>query len=54
MGISAALVGLGGVLGIALVRKPRRRVDCAGCAGGQLVAAPVDAVRERVPVAAAA
>jgi hypothetical protein len=53
MGISAALVGLGGVLGIALVRTPRRRVSCADCAGGQLVAAPVDAARERVPVAAA-
>ena len=52
MGISAALVGLGGVLGIALVRTPRRDVSCADCAGGQLVAAPVDAARERVPVAA--
>ena len=30
---------------------PRR---CADCAGGQLVAAPADAVRERVPVAAPA
>ena len=54
MAISAALVGLGGVLGLALVRTPRRRVSCADCAGGQLVAAPVDAVRERAPVAAAA
>jgi len=54
MGISAALVGLGGILGIALVRTPRRRVSCEDCAGGQLVAAPVDAARERVPVPAAA
>ena len=54
MGISAALVGLGGALGIALVRTPRRPVSCADCAGGQLVAAPLDAVRERVPVAAPA
>ena len=54
MAISAALVALGGVLGIALVRTPRRRVSCADCAGGQLVAAPVDAVRERAPVAAPA
>ncbi len=54
MGISAALVGLGGILGIALVRTPRRQVDCAGCPGGQLVAAPVDAARERAPVPAPA
>ena len=54
MAISAALVGLGGVLGLALVRTPRRRVDCVDCAGGQLVAAPLDAVRERAPVSAAA
>ena len=52
MGISAALVGLGGILGIALVRTPRRDVCAADCAGGQLVAAPAEAVRERVPVAA--
>jgi predicted MFS family arabinose efflux permease len=51
MGISAALVGLGGLIGLALVRTPRREVSCAGCAGGQLVAAPADAVRERPPVA---
>ena len=52
MGISAALVGLGGILGIVLVRSPRRQVRCEDCAGGQLVAAPADAVRERVPVPA--
>ena len=51
MAISAALVGLGGILGIVLVRTPRRRVSCADCAGGQLVAAPADAARERGPVA---
>ncbi|MEO8687129.1 MAG: DHA2 family efflux MFS transporter permease subunit [Solirubrobacteraceae bacterium] len=54
MAISATLVGLGGILGIALVRSPRRRVNSADCAGGQLVAAPADAARERgaVPVPA--
>jgi len=52
MGISAALVGLGGVLGIALVRNPRREVRCAGCPGGQLAGAPADVARERAPVAA--
>jgi hypothetical protein len=51
MGISAALVGLGGILSLALVRAPRREVSCADCAGGQLVAAPAGAVRERSPVA---
>jgi hypothetical protein len=54
MAISATLVGLGGILGLALVRTPRRRVTCAGCAGGQLAGAPLDAARERVPVAAPA
>ncbi len=53
MAISAALVALGGVLGIAFVRNPRREVDCAGCAGGQLAGAPVDAARERAVAAVA-
>jgi EmrB/QacA subfamily drug resistance transporter len=52
--ISASLVALGGILGLALVRNPRRKVECADCAGGQLVGAPVDAAREPAPVAAAA
>lgn len=52
MAISAALVALGGVLGLAFVRNPRRRVPCADCAGGQLAGAPEDAARERVAVAA--
>ena len=54
MVISASLVALGGVLGLALVRNPRRKVECADCAGGQIVGAPVDAARERVPTPAAA
>ena len=54
MGISAALVGLGGIIGVALVRNPRREVSCADCAGGQLAGAPADVARDRVPVAAAA
>ena len=51
MGISAALVALGGILGLALVRSPRREVSCDGCAGGQFAGAPLDAARERAPVA---
>jgi hypothetical protein len=44
MGISAALVGLGGIFGFA-IRNPRRVVKCSDCAGGQLVGAPEDAAR---------
>ena len=51
MGISAALVTLGGIVGLLFVRNPRREVACAGCAGGQLAGAPVDAARERAVVA---
>jgi EmrB/QacA subfamily drug resistance transporter len=47
MGICAALVGVGGVLGLAGVRNPRREVRCEDCAGGQLTGAPLDAGRER-------
>jgi EmrB/QacA subfamily drug resistance transporter len=54
MGISAALVALGGTLGLVLVRNPRRDVRCAECAGGQLAGAPADAARERAPSAAPA
>ena len=52
MGISAALVALGGVVGLVFVRNPRRAVPCAECAGGQLAGAPLDAARDpvRVPV----
>jgi EmrB/QacA subfamily drug resistance transporter len=52
MAISGALVALGGILGLAFVRNPRREVPCAGCAGGQLAGAPQDAARERVAVGA--
>ncbi|MEA2156330.1 MAG: hypothetical protein QOE11_2470 [Solirubrobacteraceae bacterium] len=42
IGISALLVALGGVLGIAGIRNPRREVLCEGCAGGQFAGQPVD------------
>jgi hypothetical protein len=54
MAISAGLVGLGGLLGLAFIRNPRRRVPSAGCAGGQLAGAPIDAAREPVQVASTA
>ena len=45
MGLSAALVAAGGLLGLVGIVNPRRTVRCEDCAGGQLVAAPRDAVR---------
>ena len=42
IGISAALVVLGGVLGLAGIVNPRRRVAAEGCAGGQIVGMPED------------
>jgi EmrB/QacA subfamily drug resistance transporter len=51
MGISAALVAAGGLLGLVWVQDPRkvpcRDVSAAECAGGQLVGHPADAARER-------
>jgi len=40
IGISATLVALGGLLGLAGIRNPRRVVRCEDCAGGQLATAP--------------
>ena len=45
MGISAALVALGGILGVLGLRNPRREVPCKGCPGGQLVGVPHEAAR---------
>jgi predicted MFS family arabinose efflux permease len=42
MGIAATLVAIGGALGIAGIRNPRREVSCEGCAGGQFAGQPVD------------
>jgi EmrB/QacA subfamily drug resistance transporter len=49
IGISAALVALGGVLGLAGIRNPRRPVRCEDCPGGQFAGQPVDTARERPP-----
>jgi EmrB/QacA subfamily drug resistance transporter len=47
IGIAATLVALGGLLGLAGIRNPRRAVRCQDCAGGQLAGQPLDAARER-------
>ena len=49
MGISAVLVAIGGVLGLAGIRNPRRTVHCEECPGGQIAGQPLDAARERAP-----
>src|SRR3954447_8663292 len=43
LGISAALVAGGGLLGLAAIRNPRRYVCAAECPGGQLAGAPREA-----------
>ncbi len=45
IGISTALVALGGVLGLFGIRNPRRQVEAATCAGGQLAGHPREGTR---------
>jgi EmrB/QacA subfamily drug resistance transporter len=42
VGISATLVALGGLLGLAGIRNPKRRVRSEDCSGGQIAGQPVD------------
>ena len=49
IGISAVLVALGGLLGLAGIRNPRRAVRCADCPGGQFAGQPLDAAHDRRP-----
>ena len=46
VGIAVVLVALGGVLGFAGIRNPRRKVSAEGCPGGQFVGVPEDASRQ--------
>jgi EmrB/QacA subfamily drug resistance transporter len=45
IGLASVLVAAGGVLGLVGIVNPRRKVRSEDCAGGQLVAAPLDAAR---------
>jgi EmrB/QacA subfamily drug resistance transporter len=47
MGIAGVLVALGGAIGAAGIRKPRRFVCAEECPGGQLAGAPREAARPR-------
>jgi hypothetical protein len=47
VGISASLVALGGLLGLAGIRNPKRSVRCEDCSGGQIAGQPVDAGHDR-------
>jgi EmrB/QacA subfamily drug resistance transporter len=49
--ISAVLVAIGGLLGLAGIRNPRRAVLSQDCAGGQFAGQPLDTGRERSPAA---
>ncbi len=46
VGVAIVLVGLGGVLGFAGIRNPRRVVAAERCPGGQFVGVPEDASRQ--------
>jgi EmrB/QacA subfamily drug resistance transporter len=48
MATSAALVGLGGLIGCLGIVNPRRNVSAEGCPGGQLAGVPRDAARVRL------
>jgi len=53
LAISAALVALGGIVGIVWIRNPERAVEAARCEAGQLVAAPADAAGCHEPLSEA-
>jgi hypothetical protein len=46
IGIATGLVALGGILGLAGIQNPRRRVAAEDCAGGQLAGVPNEGARQ--------
>ncbi|HEV7527841.1 MAG TPA: MFS transporter [Solirubrobacteraceae bacterium] len=52
LGLSAALVSLGGLLGLIGIVNPRRAVRCEDCPGGALAGAPAEAGNDRLPAVA--
>jgi EmrB/QacA subfamily drug resistance transporter len=46
VGIAAGLVAIGGLLGLAGIQNPRRRVEASECPGGQLVGVPREGARD--------
>jgi hypothetical protein len=52
IGAAGALVVIGGLIGAAGIRNPRRVVRAKQCGGGQLTGAPLDAAGVHVPQAA--
>ncbi len=48
LGLSAAFVAVGGLLGLVGIRNPRREVQCADCSGGQFAGQPLDTGREQL------
>jgi hypothetical protein len=46
IGIATVLVALGGLLGLAGIQNPQRRVEAEDCPGGQLAGVPGEAARQ--------
>jgi len=52
IGVAGGLVILGGLIGAAGIRNPRRVVRAEHCSGGQLAGAPLDAAGLHAPASA--
>lgn len=52
IGVASALVIIGGLIGAAGIRNPKRIVHASECPGGQLAGAPLDATGVHAPQAA--